>query len=140
LDLLAQSYWASASLARRPAVFSLGLYGGGDALDGWNWTPDGEIHIEMYDTPGGYINKDNHGIELQPGYQIVGYEQRCNITDTITMQNISTPEVDYDLDYIAGTALPDIDLKVMVGIEEAVEQVSFMTISIRRSVEPGRCT
>ena len=65
----------------------------------------------------GYINFDDHGVDFQPGYQIVGIDYRTNLSDTITLQDISTTEADYDLNYIAGTAPPDTDLKIMVGTE-----------------------
>lgn len=64
----------------------------------------------------GYINYNDHGIDLQAGDQIVAIDQRRIISDTITMQAITTDFVNYDTDELAGTAPPNADLIINLGV------------------------
>lgn len=117
-----------------PNPLYLHMQGGYD----WDWmeflfySPVNTITYQIFDDQGvlltsgdiqtdatgrSYINRDDHGIEFQPGYQIVSLDHRRNVSDTITLQNISTSAVDYDLNYVEGAAPPNIDLKIVVGID-----------------------
>ena len=65
-----------------------------------------------------HISRGIHGIEFQPGYQIIGIDHRRNISDTITMQAITTDMVDYDTDDMAGTAPPNAEIRINIGCPE----------------------
>jgi hypothetical protein len=62
------------------------------------------------------ITKSDHGIDFLPGYQIIGIDHIRNITETITLQDITTDLVDYETDYLAGTAPPNSELIIVCGV------------------------
>ncbi len=99
-----------------------------DWINGWNFTPDRPVHVQIYDAEGGSllaevetmadgntqfnVNYDQHGIDLQAGMYILVTDTETGKTASLTLAFLTFDAVDYDADTAVGQADPGVQVVV----------------------------